>query len=136
MPDRAVLDSSILAAMFFKEEASARALKCAAECDPVTLDLAVAEVGNVAWKQVVFSGESKDRALEAFRDCRDFIATACTLIRASDLTDAAFEIAVEDKTSYYDSLFLAAAEREEAPLLTLDRKLYEKAKAKRDVRVV
>jgi hypothetical protein len=36
---------------------------------------------------------------------RIFIAAACTLIRASDLTDAAFEIAVEDKTSYYDSLF-------------------------------
>ena len=136
MPDRAVLDSSILAAMFFKEAASSRALKCASECDPVTLDLAVVEVGNVAWKQVVFSGESKDRALDAFRDCQDFITTACTLIKASDLTAEAFEIAVENKTSYYDSLFLAAAQEEEIPLLTLDRKLYEKVKAKRDVRMV
>jgi predicted nucleic acid-binding protein len=117
MPDRAVLDSSILAAMFFKEAASSRALKCAAECDPVTLDLAVAEVGNVAWKQVVFSGESKDRALDAFRDCQDFITTACTLIKASDLTAEAFEIAVENKTSYYDSLFLAAAQEEKCHCL-------------------
>jgi predicted nucleic acid-binding protein len=51
----------------------------------------------------------------------------------SSRSDRCSEIAVEDKTSYYDSLFLAAAEREEMPLLTLDRKLYEKAKAKRDV---
>lgn len=136
MPDRVVLDSSILAAMFFKEASSSRALKCAAECDPVTLDLAIAEIGNVAWKQVVFSGESKDRALDALRDCQDFITTACTLMKASDLTDKAFEIAVENKTSYYDSLFLAAAQVEEMPLLTLDRKLYEKVKAKRDVRLV
>lgn len=136
MSDRVVLDSSILAAMFFKEASSSRALKCAAECDPVTLDLAIAEIGNVAWKQVVFSGESKDRALDALRDCQDFITTACTLMKASDLTDEAFEIAVENKTSYYDSLFLAAAQEEEMPLLTLDRKLYEKVKAKRDVRLV
>jgi predicted nucleic acid-binding protein len=122
--------------MFFEEEASPRALKCVAECDPVTLDGAMAEVGNVAWKQVVFSEVGKDRALDAFRDCQDFIATACTLLRVSDLTDIAFEIAVEDKTTYYDSLFLAAAEREEMQLLTLDRKLHEKVKGMRDVRVV
>ena len=41
---------------------------------------------------------------------------------------------MENRTSYYDSLFLAAAQEEEIPLLTLDRKLYEKVKAKRDVR--
>lgn len=136
MPDRVVLDSSILAAMFFKEAASPRALKCAAECDPITLDLAIAEVGNVASKQIVFSGESKERALDAFRDCRDYIMAACTLMKAFDLTDQAFEIAVENRTSYYDSLFLAAAQEKEAPLLTLDRKLYEKVKAKRDVRLI
>ena len=136
MPDRAVFDSSILAAMFFKEASSSRALKCAEECDPITLDLAIAEIGNVAWKLVVFSGENKEKAMEAFRDCQDFIATACTLMKASDLTEEAFEIAVETKTSYYDSLFLAAAKKEMVPLLTLDRKLYEKAKTKRDVRLV
>ena len=136
MLDRAVLDSSILAAMFFKEAASPRALKCASECDPVTLDLAMAEVGNVAWKQVVFFGENRDRASDALQDCQDFIATACTIIKASDLSMKAFQIAVDDKISYYDSLFLAAAEREGIPLITLDQKLHEKAKAKRDIRLI
>jgi len=136
MLDRAVLDSSVLAAMFFKEAASPRALKCASECDPVTLDLAMAEVGNVAWKQVVFFGENRDRASDALQDCQDFMATACTIIKASDLSMKAFQIAVEDKVSYYDSLFLAAAEREGIPLMTLDQKLHEKAKAKKDVRLV
>ena len=136
MLHRAVLDSSVLAAMFFKEAASPRALKCAYECDPVTLDLAMAEVGNVAWKQVVFFGENRDRASDALQDCQDFIATACTIIKASDLSMKAFQIAVDDKISYYDSLFLAAAEREGFPLMTLDQKLQEKAKAKRDVRLI
>ena len=136
MPHRAVLDSNVLAAMFFREASSPRALKCAAECDPVTLDLAMAEVGNVAWKQVVFFGESRDRASDALQDCQDFMATACTIIKASDLSMKAFQIAVEEKVSYYDSLFLAAAEREGIPLMTLDQKLQEKAKAKRDVRLI
>jgi len=136
MLHRAVLDSSVLAAMFFKEAASPRALKCASECDPVTLDRAMAEVGNVAWKQVVFFGENRDRASDALQDCQDFIATACTIIKASDLSMKAFQIAVDDKISYYDSLFLAAAEREGFPLMTLDQKLQEKAKAKRDVRLI
>lgn len=100
------------------------------------MDLAVAKVGSVACNQVVFSGESKDRALDALRDCQDFITTACKLLKASDLTVKAFEIAVDNNTAYYDSLFLAAAAEEEVPLLTLDRKLYGKVKAKRDVRMV
>ena len=96
----------------------------------------MAAVGNVAWKQVLFFGESRERALDALQDCQDFIATACTLIKASDLSMKAFQIAVEEKVSYYDSLFLAAAEWEGIPLMTLDQKLQEKAKAKRDVRLV
>jgi predicted nucleic acid-binding protein len=96
----------------------------------------MAEIGNVAWKPVLFFGESRDRASDALQDCQDFIANACTLIKASDLSMKAFQIAVEDKISYYDSLFLAAAEREGIPLMTLDQKLHEKAKAKRDIRLV
>jgi predicted nucleic acid-binding protein len=46
------------------------------------------------------------------------------------------ETTEKNKTSYYDSLFLAAAEVKEIPMLTLDRELYEKAKAKRDVRMI
>jgi len=41
-----------------------------------------------------------------------------------------------DKTSFYDSLFLAATEKERVPLLTLDKKLYNKVKETRDARLV
>lgn len=39
MPDRVVLDSSVLADMFFKEDASSRALNAVVNPDLVTLDL-------------------------------------------------------------------------------------------------
>lgn len=43
--------------------------------------------------------------------------------------DLAFGISLEDnKTTFYDSLFLAATENEQVPLRTLDKKLYEKVK--------
>ena len=63
---------------------------------------------------------------------RDFCAT---ILRSPDLTDLAFKIAVENKTTFCDSLFLAAAEKEQVPLLTLDKKLYDKVKANKDVRL-
>ena len=136
MPDEVVLDSSVIAAMFFKEDASMRALDAAAKSDLITLDLAIAEVGNVAWKLVVLCGEDKDLTLAAFRKCQSFITEACELVRAEDLTIEAYSISVETRTAFYDSLFLAAAERRQVPLLTLDRKLYEKAKSTRNVQLI
>jgi predicted nucleic acid-binding protein len=59
MPGKMALDSCAIAAMFFKEEASERALKAATESDMITLELAFAEVGNVAWKRVALSDANK-----------------------------------------------------------------------------
>ena len=136
MPDEIVLDSSLIAALFFKEDASMRARDAAAKSDLITLDLAIAEVGNVAWKQVVLCGADKDQTLVAFKKCQSFISDACELVRAEDLTIRAFNIAVETRTAFNDSLFLAAADARQVPLLTLDRKLYEKARSTRNVQLI
>jgi predicted nucleic acid-binding protein len=136
MPDEVVLDSSVIAAMFFKEDASMRAQDAASNSDLITLDLAIAEVGNVAWKQVVLCGADKDQTLVAFKKCQSFISEACELVRAEDLTIRAYNIAVVTRTAFYDSLFLAAAEARQVPLLTLDRKLYEKARSTRNVQLI
>jgi predicted nucleic acid-binding protein len=122
--------------LFFKEDASVQALDAAAKSDLITLDLAIAEVGNVAWKQVVLCGADKDQTLVAFNKCQSFISEACELVRAEDLTIMAYNIAVETRTAFYDSLFLAAAEARQVPLLTLDRRLYEKARSTRNVRLI
>ena len=72
----------------------------------------------------------------ALRECLAFISEACVVIKALDLADKAYDIAVEDRIAFYDSLFLAAAEQEQAPLLTMDKKLYEKSRENRNVRLV
>jgi predicted nucleic acid-binding protein len=59
----------------------------------------------------------------------------CTMLKASDLAEDAYAIAVKSKIAFYDALFLAAAEKEQVPLLTLDKKLHAKAKSDRDVRL-
>ena len=65
MPDRVILDSAAIAAIFFKEESSERAERVAENYKLITVDLAIAEVANVAWKRVVFFNESKEIALKA-----------------------------------------------------------------------
>jgi len=53
----------------------------------ITLDIAIAEVGNVARKQVAFCSADKDKTLAALKKCERFISEACELIRVggSDL---------------------------------------------------
>lgn len=123
MPDKCVLDSSVIAAIFFREQASSKAVQAVENRDLLTVDLALAEVGNVAWKRVALFGENKEIIGEALKGCTEFINTACEVIKSRELLDMSFEIAVEEKITLYDSLFVAAAQREKIPLLTLDKKL-------------
>ena len=135
MRDRAVLDSGVIFAIYFEEEASDRATKAARGCSPITLDLAVAEVGNAAWKRVAFFQERDDAARFSLSKCLEFIAS-CAVMRSSDLAAQAFEISLETKTTFYDSLFLAAADQENVPLLTLDKKMYQSAKGKFNIQML
>ncbi len=88
MPDRAILDSSVIAAIFFKEESSERAERVAGNYKLITVDLAIAEVANVAWKRVAFFNESKEIALKAIRRGIDFIISACEVISSQELLES------------------------------------------------
>ena len=136
MSDKVILDSSLIAAIFFKEEASERAERAVENCDLITVDLAAAEVANVAWKRVIFFNESKEITSKALKGSIDFITGVCEIITSQELLEDAFEIAIVDKITIYDSLFIAASEREKVPLLTTDGKLYEKVKSKRSVKLI
>ena len=136
MQDRVILDSSVIAAIFFKEDSSEKAEMAAENYKLITVDLAIAEVANVAWKRVMFFDESKEIALKALRRSINFITGACEVISTRKLLEDAFAIAIEDKITLYDSFFIAASEREKVPLLTTDGKLYEKVKSKRNVKLI
>ncbi|MDD5614684.1 MAG: type II toxin-antitoxin system VapC family toxin [Candidatus Methanoperedens sp.] len=94
------------------------------------------EVANVAWKRVAFFKEPVKLMLEALNSSSDFIAGACDVIASKDLLDDAFRIAVSEKITIYDSLFVAASEREKVPLLTTDGKLHEILKWKGNVKLI
>ncbi len=136
MQDKVILDSSVIAAIFFKEEASEKAEKAAMNFTLITLDLAVAEVSNVAWKRVLLFHETNEIIFKALRKSIDFIIGACEVIQMQELYEAAFKIALEEKITVYDALFVAASEREKAPLLTMDRKLHEALKKKRNIKLI
>ncbi|MGD2250023.1 MAG: type II toxin-antitoxin system VapC family toxin [Candidatus Methanofastidiosia archaeon] len=136
MPDKIVLDSSVIAAIFFREEASQRAEKATENKEVSTVDIAAVEVGNVAWKRVVFFDESSETTLKALKNCISFINTVCHTIPSQELLEIGFEIAITEKITLYDALFVAASEKEKSPLFTLDKKLYEKINEKRNIQLV
>jgi predicted nucleic acid-binding protein len=136
MRDRMVLDSSVIATIFFKDEDSLAAEKAVENHSPITVDTAMAEVANVAWKKALFFDEPKSAVFRAMLLSRDFILNVCQVIPAQELLEDAFEIALENRITIYDSLFVAASERTKAPLLTADRKLYERKREIDNVIVV
>ena len=111
MRDRAVLDSGVIFSLYFEEDASERAANVVDKLSPITINLAVAEVGSAAWKRVALFKESKGSTRASLSKCLEYIKS-CTVICTSDLAGLAYEIALENKTTFYDSLFLAATERE------------------------
>lgn len=48
MRDRAVLDTGVIFALCFQEDASVRAVRAVDKISPIVLDLSIAEVGNAA----------------------------------------------------------------------------------------
>jgi predicted nucleic acid-binding protein len=122
MQDKIILDSSIIAAIFFREKASSKAVQAIQDQDLITVDLAMAEVANVAWKRVAIFHENEEIIREALKRSTEFIRTVCEVISTEELIERSFQIALEEKISLYDSLFLAASEKEETSLLTLDKR--------------
>lgn len=55
--------------------------------------------------------------------CMEFIETSCTVISTRELVEESFQIALKNRISFYDALFVGLALREEIPLLTRDKRL-------------
>lgn len=123
MPDKCVLDSSIIAAIFFTEKSSKKAMELVQDKTLYTVELAIAEVANVAWKRAAFFDENRKIIEKALKKGIEFINTSCEVIHMDELIEESFVIAINENITIYDSMFLAAAEREKIPLYTLDKKL-------------
>jgi len=128
MHDNVVLDSSIIAAIFFPEKITGKSLAIAESHDCITVDLAYAEVANVAWKRISHTGQDAAMVKNMLGECTAFIHETCQVLPAQDLIPAAYDLACRHRITVYDALFLAAAVHCASPLVTADKKLHLAAK--------
>ena len=123
MPDNVVLDSSIIAAIFFPEKITGKCLDIAENNDCTTVDLAFAETANVAWKRVQQAGQDPEIVKSSLSECHAFIGETCQVIPGYDVISEAYDLACSHRITVYDALFLAAAVQRGSSLVTADTKL-------------
>lgn len=123
MPDKVILDSCIIAAIFLPETITGKAIDAAAEHTCVTVDLAYTEVANAAWKRAVHAGTDPETVKTCLDNAIAFIQETCEVIPAQALITPAWELSCSNRITIYDALFVAASIRCDAPLVTADAKL-------------
>jgi predicted nucleic acid-binding protein len=119
---RLAVDASVAVKWFVPEihsEAALRLLK--EERDLLVPDLVWGEVGNILWKKKQ-RGEITD---ENARFILQQLGRFNLVVHSSqELADTAWALASRLKRTFYDSLYLALAERQGCPLVTADRRLF------------
>lgn len=117
----AIVDASVIAAALFSEEHSEEA-RAYLRQGPILIapDLLRLEIASIAAKKV-WRGEARlEVSAEAMRTIDDFVAHTRS---SATLAMRAFRLAADHHFSAYDAAYLALAEIEKAPLVTLDDKL-------------
>ena len=121
-----MVDASVAIKWYVPESASDAALGLLDdEVELSSPDLLYAEVGNILWKKFRRREITQDEgyaALGALR--RTPISIHST--GSPQLADHAFRVATEAGSTYYDSLYVSLAALLGCPLVTADRRLFER----------
>ncbi len=123
---RFVLDASVAAKWFLPDEPfSAIALELlrsatAGTTEFIVPDLFFSECGNILWKAARRQRLSGEETLTAIRVIGDLETLT---VPAGGLLEKTLEIARSYDRSFYDSLYIAVALQQQAPLVTADEKL-------------
>ncbi|BBG27882.1 type II toxin-antitoxin system VapC family toxin [Sulfuracidifex tepidarius] len=118
------IDSSTLVKLFSKEEGWEKVGEVIRE-GAVTLDLTIKEVANALWKKVLRGEMSEDVSVKILSDLVK--GEAIKIISQEEYLIDAFRIAIEEKITVYDALFISLAKTKGIELVTCDRKQYEAA---------
>lgn len=119
-----VVDASVVAKWFFREQGTDRARELLQRGgDLVAPELLLAEVANVAWKRALRGETSADHARAVARALPQVMSFFAPL---SSLHGRALELALTLGHSVYDCCYLALAESRGLPLVTADLRLLEK----------
>lgn len=118
-----VVDASVAIKWFVPEIHAESALRLLREgTDLHAPELIQAEFGNILWKKCragEFDGEIAEEILAGFR------RAPLVLHPHGSCLHAAWEIARKYGRTFYDSLYLALAMAEKAPMVTADRKFFD-----------
>jgi predicted nucleic acid-binding protein len=117
-----VVDASVAIKWYLPEEHSAHAERLLLL--PVILhcpDLLFAETGNILWKYVLRSECSHGKAVTILSELQ---ALSIKVWDTSQLAVEAFDIACGTKRTFYDSLYVALAVKNDCRMVTADLKLY------------
>lgn len=123
-----VLDSSVIAKLFFKEEGSDEAIKLmelgdALDIEFLASDLVIYEVGNIIWKNL------KKKTKNGGRYVKLLFLLNIDFIRADDgLASEALKQAQNMNITYYDGVHIALSKKNKAMLITQDKELLKKFK--------
>jgi len=120
-----VIDSSALAKFLLKEEGWDRVREIIIK-RPYTLELAVKEVANAIWRRVsLLKDINIEKAITLLNDLLE-LKKKLLIIEPQDIyIKQAFEIAVKEKITIYDALFMAQAFMKQATLISSDKEQCE-----------
>ena len=117
-----VIDSSTLAKFLLRESGWER-VKGILTGKPYTLDLAVKEVANAIWRRVTLMGDvSLEKAPVILGDLLELKRVALRVEPQDPYLGQALRIAIENRVTVYDSLFIAQALAKKAALTTSDER--------------
>lgn len=106
-----VIDASAIAKYVLKEEHWEQ-VRVYLTAEPRSLDLALAEVSNAIWKhQVIYRKISSSEATVLFKVLQKLGADVLILESFAGYLRGATEIAVKEKLTIYDALYLVQAQR-------------------------
>ena len=122
----AVFDASVVVKWYLAEDPlAAQALEVRLAFEGAAPTLILAEAANALWRYVRLNRMDIDDVCEGVA----VIGEGLRLTSDADLIDAAQRLSARLDHPVYDCLYLALAQRLDAPLVTADRKLAEKAQA-------
>ena len=116
-----MLDASVIAKLIMREENYRRAAE-EIEVHGETMDLALIEVSNVILKYYRRGELSLQEARERFRELQE-LSKSLKLASSREFLEQAFEIALENDLTIYDSLYIVGSD----VLITADAKQARKA---------
>ena len=117
-----VIDSSAIAKFLLKEEGWLQVKGFLLE-KPYTLELAVKEVANAIWRRVMLLRDiSVGKAFIILNDLLELKKYLLVVEPQTPYLSQALKIAIENKITVYDALFIAQALAKQAVLITSDEK--------------